>query len=154
MGPPAAVSGWHKMPKTGADVGWFLDAFDTWVVGLLDFHQPALVVFEAPWVGSKIDQQTGRVSQTHQDTARKLMCLAGHTEFVCRRAAIECREANNATVRKHFAGKGRAPRAELKRLTIEACRRRGWEPENDDEADALGLLDYAVACWRPRRVAA
>lgn len=153
MPSPPAVSGWFRLPKTGPDVGWFLDAYHDFLTSSLDLHQPARVVFEAPWVGVKKDRH-GNVSQTHQDTARKLLCLAGHTEFVCRRRRIAYREANNATVRKHFIGKGRGDRATLKRLTIDACKARGWSPENDDEADALGLLDYAVACWRPGRVAA
>jgi Holliday junction resolvasome RuvABC endonuclease subunit len=140
----SVVYGSYRMPKTGPDVGWFLDSFHNWLTGDLEVHQPEMVVFEAPWVGPK----------THQDTARKLMCLAGHCEFVCRRMAIQYREANNATVRKHFLGTGRGDRRTLKRLAMEACRRRGWDPENDDEADALGLLDYAAACWRPARVAA
>lgn len=143
--PPAAVlSGWHRLPKTGQDVGWFLDAYHDWLTAMLDVHGPALVVFEAPFI----------TERTHQETARKLMGLAVHTEFVCRRRGLEYREANNATVRKHFIGKGRGDRATLKRLTIEACKARGWAPENDDEADALGLLDYAVACRRPVGVAA
>ena len=144
MPSPPAVSGWFRLPKTGPDVGWFLDAYHDFLTNSLDLHLPALVVFEAPWVGPN----------TAQDTARKLLSLAGHTEFVCRRRRLDYREANNATVRKHFIGKGRGDRATLKRLTIDACKARGWSPENDDEADALGLLDYAVACWRPGRVAA
>lgn len=145
--PPAlgsVVYGSFTLPKSGSDVGWFLGAYDDWIAERLDFYRPALVAFEAPWIGP----------QTHQDTARKLMCLAGHTEFACRRAGVQCREANNASVRKHFIGKGRGDRKTLKRLTMDACRARGWSPDNDDAADALGLLDYAVACWRPGRVAA
>ena len=121
------------LPKTGPDVGRFLAAFDDRLVSVLALA-PDVVVFEAPWVGAR----------THQNTARKLMCLAGFLEFFCHRADIPCREVNNASVRKHFCGKGRAPRKELKHLVMQACRARGWTPANDDEADALAVLDFAA----------
>ena len=125
------------LPKSGPDIGRFLAAFDDRLVSVLAVA-PDVVVFEAPWIGPN----------THQDTARKLMCLAGMLEFVCHRAAIPCREVNNAAVRKHFCGKGRAPRAEMKRLVTQACRARGWQPANDDEADALAVLDFAAHVYR------
>jgi hypothetical protein len=34
--------------------------------------------------------------------------------------------------------------SDLKRLTIERCQGYGWNPKNNDEADALGILDYAI----------
>jgi hypothetical protein len=36
----------------------------------------------------------------------------------------------------------------LKAMTMEACRARGWDPENYDEADALAVLDYAAHVGR------
>jgi Holliday junction resolvasome RuvABC endonuclease subunit len=130
--------GSHKLPETAEDVGRFLNAYDLYLNDLITFHGPTIVAYEAPWVGP----------DTHQNTARKLLCLAGHTEFVCRRRQIECREGNIPAVRKHFIGKGNAKRDEAKRLTMEVCRRRGWSPKNDDEADALALLDYGMHTLR------
>ena len=137
-GDSRVASGVVRMPKTGEDVGWFLDVFDARLRDLLTLHSPEMVVFEAPWIGPN----------THQDTARKLLCLAGMTELVCRRAGLRYREANNASVRKHFIGKGRGDRRTLKDMTMRACQQRGWDPENDDEADALALLDYAAHVCR------
>ena len=125
------------LPETGPEVGRFLAAFDDRLVSVLAVA-PDVVVFEAPWVGS----------DTHQATARKLMGLAGHVEFVCYRAGIACCEVNNNTVRKHFCGKGNAPRKAMKAMVIAACRDRGWSPANDDEADALAMLDYAAHVYR------
>lgn len=135
------VYGSHRLPKTGEDVGWFLDAFDLWLHDMITGLGPATCVFEAPWIGP----------QTSQDTARKLMNLAGHTELVCRRARLKYRECNNASVRKHFIGQGRGARADLKRQTIAMCRLRGWDPADDNAADGLALLDYSIACLAPKR---
>lgn len=134
---PTAPIRWGSMrlPSTGSEVGRFLSAYDLWLRDLLTVEAPETVIFEAPWVGPS----------THQDVARKLMCLAGHTEFVCyRREVPRVVEENNKTVRKHFLGSGGGLRKEIKALTVEACRSRGWTPEDDDAADALALLDYAM----------
>ncbi|NIA72296.1 crossover junction endodeoxyribonuclease RuvC [Pelagibius litoralis] len=133
------ASGSFRLPRTGPDVGWFVDEFEQRLSEMLGFHKPELVVFEAPLL---------RGGQTSIDTARKLMGLAIMTEFVCRRAGVKYLEANNASVRKHFIGKGRGERKQLKAMTIQACRERGWDPANDDEADALALLSYAVDLLR------
>ena len=126
-------SGSFRLPETGSDVGWYLTVFEKKAKELLTFHTPDLCVFEAPWVGPK----------THQDTARKLLCLAGFTEFLCRKAGADYREAHNQSVKKHFLGRGNLPSKQAKRLCVEKCRELGWSPSNHDEADALAVLSYA-----------
>ena len=125
--------GSFRMPYTGPAVGLFLTVFRERIAELIE-EGPDVIVFETPWVGSK----------TSQDTARKLMCLAGFLEFECHQFDIRCFEVNNAAVRKFFCGKGRAPRLEIKALVMNACLARGWSPRNDDEADALAVLDFAL----------
>lgn len=44
------------------------------------------------------------------------------------------------TIKRHATGKGNAD----KRAMIEAARLRGWDPEDDNEADALWLLDLVT----------
>lgn len=129
------ILGTKDMPKTGADVGWFLDEFCKWLRPTIASMAPVRVVFEAPWIGP----------QTHQDTARKLMCLAGVTEMVSRWEGALCFEANVQEVRRHFIGNGRTPRKAAKAATIERCKLYGQKPRNDDEADAFALLDYYAA---------
>lgn len=49
-----------------------------------------------------------------------------------------------STVRKHFLGHGRVARQDAKKRTIDRCRiTLGWIVENDDEADACAIWDYA-----------
>jgi hypothetical protein len=38
----------------------------------------------------------------------------------------------------------------IKDKTIAACRAKGWDPQDDNAADALGLLGYCLACFDPR----
>ncbi len=45
------------------------------------------------------------------------------------------------TIKRHIAGKGNAD----KQAVIEAVRRLGFQPADDNEADALALLNWAIA---------
>jgi hypothetical protein len=48
--------------------------------------------------------------------------------------------------RTYFGGvSNKIGRAELKEMSIERGKLFGWKPRNDDEADALGVLDYATS---------
>ena len=134
-------SGVFTLPDTGSNVGWFLDAFERWLTPFQREIAVQEVVFEAPL----------HLPNSNINTARKLMSIAAMTEFVCRRNGTRYFEANNASWRKHFIGKGGGKGQVLKAMTVEACRDRGWSPRDDNEADALGLLDYAVHLrkWQP-----
>lgn len=128
------------LPKTGEDVGRFLCAFEDWLLPFVRMEQPKRLVFEAPILAS---------GKTNITTARKLMCLAGETEKIATRCHVQAWEVHNGQVRKHFCGIGKArDRATLKQLTIDACRARGWNPGDDNAADALAVLDFAAHCLR------
>lgn len=131
--------GHFVLPRTGDDVGRFLNEAkrQIWIL-MCKVNPLRSVVFEAPYVGTK----------THQVTARKLMGLACVVEMLCSEFGIDCSEVNNASVRKHFTGVGRAARDEMKRLVLEEARARGYEPENDDEADAIAVLDFTLHALR------
>ncbi|MFZ1416691.1 MAG: hypothetical protein WAS73_19270 [Defluviicoccus sp.] len=45
------------------------------------------------------------------------------------------------TIKRHIAGKGNADKAAV----IDAVRKLGFNPADDNEADALALLDWAIA---------
>lgn len=87
-----------------------------------------------------------------------LIGLAAHVESFCEAMNIAPRSVHQATWRRHFIGpmKRGTKKKQLKDYCKERCRSIGWEPRNDDEADALGLLDYAVNVagltppWRER----
>ena len=99
------------------------------------------VMYETPWVGRK----------THQHTARLLMAMPVIVEMFCDEHDIRCWEVAAPTWRKHFLGVGQvrvgkhgSSRDELKRMARERCRLLGYAVSTDDEADALGILDYAL----------
>jgi len=146
---PPVRFGRFRLPPTGKDVGRYLDGFHAYMVNLVRQSEPNLIVFESPILPTEtVDPQTGRKRHTAIATLRKLYGLAAFTEWFAHRHSIQVFEANNKSVRKHFIGTGGAARQLAKRLTMEACKARGWDVEMDDEADALALMDYAVHCLR------
>ncbi len=56
-------------------------------------------------------------------------------------------------IRRHFIGSCRAPkeipqkerRAWIKDSTVTMCRKRGFRPADDNDADALALFSYAMS---------
>lgn len=84
---------------------------------------------------------------TNIDTLRVLAGLAAHVHSFA--AALKLpppTEINISSWRRDFIGpqKRGTKSKTLKALTIERCRQLGFAPRYDDEADALGILDYAL----------
>ena len=127
---------WH-LAKTGEDVGRFIGNYDDQLNAAIDLEHPDRLVFEAPLMLGGGD--------TNLTTTRKLMGLASHTEFVCHVRGIVCREANVSTVKKFWAGTGRAKKPDM----IAAARRWGHDVKDDNQADALGVWSYQVHAIYP-----
>lgn len=98
---------------------------------------------------------------TNINSLRVLAGLAAHAQSFGE--AMGMRTINSVHLnswRATFIGKQKrgTKRATLKDLSIERCHQLGWNPKNDDEADALGLLDYActfrgiIPPWRKSEV--
>ena len=58
------------------------------------------------------------------------------------------------TIKKHFIGSARLPRAEAKQAAIAMCERRGWTPDDDNQADAAAVWDLMCARLDPAYAAA
>lgn len=131
------LSGVHTLPSTGDDIGRFLLAFDKWLSDMIAFHKPETIVFEAPLflAGGK----------SNISTARKLMCLAGMTEYFCSKHKVSCAECHVGTIKKYFTGSGSAKKPQM----IAAARARGFEPKDDNEADALAIYFYTMNKFHP-----
>ena len=119
--------GTHRLPKTGDDIGQFASAFRYWIHGILD--GVSVCVFESPILPK----------QTSLATCRKLYGLAWQTELACRDYAIKCMEVAAPSV-KAFMGSGNYRKLEM----IRAVRQFGYDPQNDDEADAIAIRLYAI----------
>ncbi len=97
---------------------------------------------------------------TNIDTLRLLSGLAAHVESFAYATGCRVQAVNITTWRRHFIGKmARGTKSkDLKDYARERCRQYGWKPQTSDEADALGILDYAcdavgmVPAWRDGEV--
>jgi len=119
--------GTHRLPKTGADIGLFLEAYRTWLQTALE--GVSIVVFESPIL----------IRHTSLATARKLYSQSGLTELICRDRGVEYRECHLMSVKK-FMGSGSYKKPQM----IDAVKRFGYDPKTDDEADAIALRLFAL----------
>lgn len=74
-----------------------------------------------------------------------LIGIAAHINSFCAALGVRrCEWVNQATWRRHFIGsmKRGTKRVVLKDFVLERCRELGMAPRNDDEGDALGILDF------------
>lgn len=138
------LSGHHKLPVTGDDIGEFIDAYDRWLVPMLVTHQPAIVTFENPIVQGQ--------GQTTLSTTLKLVGLVVHTEFRCRRFTwkrdrppINVANVNVGTWKVSFCGSAKFSKKTKPYPPIVKCKELGFENvTNDNEADAIGLFAHTV----------
>lgn len=83
--------------------------------------------------------------------------LAGHAASFCAAKSIrKFQMVHQATWRKHFIGSMRigTKKVDLKAMAMDRARQLGFRVAKDDEADALGILDYAISldgCLPPWR---
>lgn len=143
------VSGSRRMPSTGDDIGQFAEAFRDWLTKGLTRHKPARLVYEQPILPS----------ETSLMTLRKLYGLTWQTELTARDLKkkgvlgpdFSVGEINMGDWIKHFLGAGNVPRDRpgRKAAVMQMCRVRGFHFDDDNEADALGVLDYDLACQSP-----
>jgi len=134
--------GTFRLPKTGDDYGeWLKVALGTFG------YQINRMKLESVWYSSPIMPST-----TSLQTCRKLYTLPPALELAAQRLKIRhIREANEGEILTHFLGTGNVPRKReaKKAATKVKARSRGWKPNDDNEADALAGLDYAIACMTP-----
>lgn len=66
--------------------------------------------------------------------------LVAMLQSYCQEANIEFQAVPVATIKRHFTGKGNADKAKM----ITAARALGFNPADDNEADAIALARYAL----------
>jgi Holliday junction resolvasome RuvABC endonuclease subunit len=108
-------------------------------------HRPRALVYEAPFISER---------QSNAATAFLLLGLATVAELIATRHEIQCHKFTSDQVRSKVLGKVPRGKAKIVKPIIMAwCRERGWDTHQDDEADALCLLQYAcVALDRSGKV--
>ena len=83
----------------------------------------------------------------YEDVRRHLGTDAAHVyggylatlQAFCCEKNIKLVPVSVGTIKKHWTGKGNANKYEM----IKEARKRGFQPIDDNEADALAILDYA-----------
>ncbi|MGC0225169.1 hypothetical protein [Pseudooceanicola nitratireducens] len=105
-------------------------------------HEPDLVAIEAAIGGNM--------------ASPFLIGLVACVRGCCANRGVRCQMYWNGAIRKHFLGKALTTRdfpglskvkakAAIKNTVVKHCEMLGWSPKTHDEADALALLDYALA---------
>ena len=74
------------------------------------------------------------------DAAHKYGGFVAVLTAFCEHAQIPYQGIPVGTIKKHITGKGNANKCEV----IEAIKKKGFAPQDDNEADSLALLDYAL----------
>ena len=109
---------------------------------LSDLHQTLgfdAVRYEQPADTQHFDRKTSF------DVPFVLMGIAAHAHSFCAAKQVRrCEWVPASTWRRHFIGtmKRGTKKMDLKDFVQARCRELGMKPRNDDEADALGILDY------------
>jgi len=144
VGTPADGPEWgtHRLPKTGEDIGKFLAVYDKWLIRMLDWYAPDLVVVEKP-----INMTNARSTIW---VRLKLNGLVSHTEFRCHTSGFECAWADNWDWKRHFVGYTFGKKTKPYPV-FQACKYRGWKAVTTDEADALGIWDYSICNLIPEK---
>lgn len=86
--------------------------------------------------------------------------LAAHAASFAEAKGVRFHATNQSVWRRHFIGamKRGTKRATLKDYAMERARQLGMKPRNDDEADAIGVMDYGcdreqvLPPWRANEV--
>ena len=139
-GEPSQFSGSKRLGAAHNSVVELATAFENWLADMVAVHKPNAIVFEA---------MLPVKAQSSRDSARVALVLNETLERFCQRRRIWNRKVWVSTLKKHATGSGRAKKPEM----IKAARARGWNPKDDNEADALWLLDLARALMSAPKVA-
>lgn len=140
--------GSQKLGGEGATNAERSAAMIRWLTDQLRTFRPRLIIIEAPMAPS---QMAGR---TTVSVARTLLGLPFVVEGVAYLLGIyEVRESNVQDVRKHFIGRRTVPNGGAKSMVVARCRELGFDPQDDNAADAIALWHFAASIYgggRPR----
>ncbi len=117
--------------------GPYFLGFENVVCDLLDRLKPRAVAYEAAIAAHKGGKK-GKGEGI--EAVRRLVGKAAVLEMRCADQDIPCFEIHNGTVKKQFAGNGRAEKSDM----VDACILRGWTPPDPNAADAAAVLECAV----------
>jgi hypothetical protein len=114
-----------------------------WAVPFLKAHMPDILVAEAPIAPSFMK------NETTISTSMILMGLPFLFGGIAYRLGIHRQHLVRVSdVRAFFLGRN-CKSAEAKKLTVQRCKRLGWEPNDDNAADACAVWAYQCSYLAP-----
>lgn len=131
--------------KYDDDLGVAASQFENEISGLIRLNCCGYIYAEAPVPAAGKTTQAVLLRHLGMHVILRKVCFSTGTPLTF----VRCDEW-----RKFFIGRARAPkeikssylrRKWLKQAVKEECNRRGWFPETDDAADALGILSFALS---------
>ena len=125
----------HKLAGAGTDPVDKVMGMHELLQDHIDIHKPKFVMMEAILIAG---------SQTSQQTALTTFGLAMKIEEIAKINGIRVFDVPIGTWRSHFIGKGHGKKPNYKRIVQRRCDALGWGYHDDNESDALGILDYAI----------
>lgn len=137
---------WALPTGDGENVGPFMHTLRS----LLDdrlMRGVEAVCFEAPYI-ARFKRPDGKW-QDSPDQIRRAYGAAAICEQACFARGIPCIEIVTVTLKKDFAGSGKAKKPQM----IRAAKQRGFKVSNDHEADAAGCFVHAVEQFAPAHAA-
>lgn len=141
-------SGSIECAKSGSSRGAIFSGAGRWITAFIGSHPVDILVIEAPLPGSFVQ------GQTNIETATILMGIPAVLEFMAFQLGVfEHVRANQASVKKHFAGNGRG---DQKAAIRQKCLALGWVTPGDDDlssdrTDALAVWSYAEVKFAPKQ---
>ncbi len=114
-----------------------------WLAERLMAFRPRLIVYEAP-----IDPR--HLKKINADTIRRLNGLPSVIEAVAHNFGVwDIREVETGDLKMYWHGKRNIPREQVKRMTMTKMRTLGYEPADEDAADAISVHRYMAGALDP-----
>lgn len=119
-----------------------------WLAPHIEEHRPVRIIYEAPLL--MMPKSDDRGSGGNAATMENLIGMAKMVDMLACRWDVPVVKTASSTVRKFFVGHGRPK--DPKMAVVNECIRRGWNPRDDNDADALATLAYAHDLYFPQLV--
>lgn len=133
------ASGSFELPSLGENLGRVGYQLHVELQRLQAVHGFERVYYEAPIPPSRM------MGATQLHVTAKVFTIAGHIESYCYAKNLRCRQVGQGAWRRTFVGKGAGEKTKtFKDWARERCGQLGWNVRSHDEADACGILDYAI----------
>ena len=134
-----AVTGWKVLGSEYTSPGRVFANIHELMTDLNQLGRIDAVFYETP------RHLSGWNEHSNANSHLLLVGLAAHIESWTAAMSCRCRSVNMATWRRHFIGamKRGTKKADLKAFAMQRARELGFKPARHDEAEAIGILDFA-----------